>query len=735
MFITSALLGQIPDKKALQSYPLTNNLTWGGSVDWWYTLFDMNNIPISIANTERMYAGRILSGSHADSIWWFLTMDFNQGQPLSRTSTIPADWYIKNYATQLPLVFDAYAGTWYADISDSCLRVAAYGNRTWGEFQADTILTWIDSSWIDGYSSDGTWCYPFSSRGIDLSQYVDFDRSGVADIAEHGRQWIKDRIANGYNLFMNRFNSKSGGRKFIYWTVKDSMGMHTMNGAGWENAPENAPVTYDIFFDQAVEPPPDGYSSWASIVDDWTAHSPSPKLNYLAATFQTVRNLSTCPTPYDTRAKEYYKYLRWTLGMAIIKEAYYSIQLGDAATGSTDHVANLRYDEFNADLGQPTSISYHPNSYTYIRFFERGVVVLFIPSRSSGVTSAIYTPSTLLSYAECDTPYYHFYGNLDTIRNNGTKFISDTLRTESSSGSRWVLNDIGDCLILKTSPDTCIEDIIVDNASYITSAGSFAATTVNASYSSNDNVASNTSFSTGGYPRGSGNINPLWYVNLRIADTGIGSATFTPNIRRTGQWRVYEWHGHLNGVTEATNVPCRINYAGGYKDTTINQQSNAGQWNLLGTYDYTPTGNKDLLITNTGVDGYVNVDAFRWEYVIYSTVLDSSPSVTTQSATLIGRDSAFVNGLVSPNGFDTWAWFEWGTSPTLATYTSEDSTLISGASGQGSVNGKLSSLTSNTTYYFRVAASNTKGTKRGTIYNFTTLLEAQSRLRLKLLKR
>ena len=44
-----------------------------------------------------------------------------------------------------------------------------------------------------------------------------------------------------------------------------------------------------------------------------------------------------------------------------------------------------------------------------------------------------------------------------------------------------------------------------------------------------------------------------------------------------------------------------------------------------------------------------------------------TPVVVTGSATGITNVGATLNGTVNPNGLATEAWFEWGTSPTLAT--------------------------------------------------------------------
>jgi CubicO group peptidase (beta-lactamase class C family) len=61
------------------------------------------------------------------------------------------------------------------------------------------------------------------------------------------------------------------------------------------------------------------------------------------------------------------------------------------------------------------------------------------------------------------------------------------------------------------------------------------------------------------------------------------------------------------------------------------------------------------------------------------------PTVTTAAATGVTTSGAMLNGSVNPNGLTTTAWFEWGTSPTLATFTATASQAVgSGTTAQRS---------------------------------------------------
>ncbi len=96
----------------------------------------------------------------------------------------------------------------------------------------------------------------------------------------------------------------------------------------------------------------------------------------------------------------------------------------------------------------------------------------------------------------------------------------------------------------------------------------------------------------------------------------------------------------------------------------------------------------------------------------------SQPSVTTNSATNIGQNSATLNGYVNPNGTtDTSRWFEWGTSSGNLNFSTNHNNQGSSAS---SFSGTISGLSAGTTYYFRAVAQNSAGTVQGSILSFRT---------------
>lgn len=95
-----------------------------------------------------------------------------------------------------------------------------------------------------------------------------------------------------------------------------------------------------------------------------------------------------------------------------------------------------------------------------------------------------------------------------------------------------------------------------------------------------------------------------------------------------------------------------------------------------------------------------------------------TPLVTTVAASGITISGATLNGNVNPRGSSTNAYFQWGTNLTLANSTAQQP-MGAGSSGLP-VSAGLSGLSSNTKYYFRVAAVNAGGTAFGSIDSFQT---------------
>ena len=94
------------------------------------------------------------------------------------------------------------------------------------------------------------------------------------------------------------------------------------------------------------------------------------------------------------------------------------------------------------------------------------------------------------------------------------------------------------------------------------------------------------------------------------------------------------------------------------------------------------------------------------------------PFVTTQPATRILTNQATLNGMATPNGLSTAAWFEWGRNNQFDQATAP--TLLGSGLGVVAVNATLTNLIAGQVINFRLVASNAAGVVRGADRIFTT---------------
>jgi hypothetical protein len=94
------------------------------------------------------------------------------------------------------------------------------------------------------------------------------------------------------------------------------------------------------------------------------------------------------------------------------------------------------------------------------------------------------------------------------------------------------------------------------------------------------------------------------------------------------------------------------------------------------------------------------------------------PTVTTNPASSITTTGATLNAIVNPNGRQTSAWFEYGTTSSLGTVI--DNQLRGSGTDNVAISTNLTGLNVATQYFYRIVANSSAGTSNGTILNFTT---------------
>lgn len=100
-------------------------------------------------------------------------------------------------------------------------------------------------------------------------------------------------------------------------------------------------------------------------------------------------------------------------------------------------------------------------------------------------------------------------------------------------------------------------------------------------------------------------------------------------------------------------------------------------------------------------------------------VSGSAPVVATDTTTGVTSTSIDARGAVTPRGDSAKAWFEWGTSASLAGATATDKVQL-GASGYHGRSVRVTGLQPATTYYYRLLAESNAGKSTGAIVSATT---------------
>src|SRR5439155_902757 len=118
-----------------------------------------------------------------------------------------------------------------------------------------------------------------------------------------------------------------------------------------------------------------------------------------------------------------------------------------------------------------------------------------------------------------------------------------------------------------------------------------------------------------------------------------------------------------------------------------------------------------IVATNSGGTSYGNDRTF--------TTLSASgpPVVTTNPTTFIANFSATLNGSVNPGGLTTTVYFQYGTTISYGRTTANQTKT---GNTYQSVLAYISGLSGNTTYHFRLKATNSGGTRYGNDRTFTT---------------
>ena len=562
VLFTSTALAQI----ANHSYPRTAIFQWGYGAAEIYAKYDL----VITAQRSSQRARNIKEIDPTTVV--LCTRDFNTGMDLNEDLAEEFYLHTSKGSTKAHRIPIYGSNRWsMTDFTDFCPRInfMGYNNIRYNEFAPAYLVGLVDLSVYDGVATAGIWTQP----PTDWTD-IDLDRNGVNDYNEHGLDWIRNEWFKGTVKLVKNTRNLLGNDKVFIVNGSTPAGVESLYngyifeyGSPFTNDWYTGEMHYNSLMARLREPQflvIDGNNNWGGVKQD-----------------VNVRN-------------DFYL-MRFVLGTALLGNGYMGHQ-----PQYWDHYMLSYYDEMDLDLGMPTSNPHtrkcDGNKCVYVRFFEKGVLILNASGQPQTITDSD------IRFAAYDGPYYFFQGGQDPEHNDGHRFQTELLRGDISS---WSKRYYGDALILLKEPEVVIADILVDHHENETSPGTDPAV-----FSGIWNKEAGVGSWTTGYRD--------WLVNghsYSYPGNGNNTAIFQPEIGFSGNYELYEWHGNTStGNQVASNAPFTVNLEGNdLIKNTIDQTQNQGQWNRLGKFYFEKNANLKITL-NDQANGIVLADAFKLVY-------------------------------------------------------------------------------------------------------------------------
>lgn len=233
----------------------------------------------------------------------------------------------------------------------------------------------------------------------------------------------------------------------------------------------------------------------------------------------------------------------------------------------------------------------------------------------------------------------------------------------------------------------------------------------------------------GSYGSGNGQFSGLGGIttdlsgNVYVADLHNGRVQKfamipTPRATTNSATNVTFKAARMNGVVNPLGFGTTYYFEWGpttaYGNTTSTQSAGSGTSGVAVSADL--TGLSRGTIYHCRLVASNSLGATYGSDMVFTT-LPVPPTVTTGLATNVTPFLATLNGTVNPNGLSTTYYFEWG--PTIS-YGNNSATQSAGnVWSDVAASDKLMGLTLNTTYHYRLVATNSEGTTYGTDGTFT----------------
>ena len=180
--------------------------------------------------------------------------------------------------------------------------------------------------------------------------------------------------------------------------------------------------------------------------------------------------------------------------------------------------------------------------------------------------------------------------------------------------------------------------------------------------------------------------------------TGASYAQFTPNIVMPGNYAVYQWHPTRADASAST--PHIITWNGGSTTVYANQQTNAGNWSLLGRFNFAAGSSGNIRVTD-GIpesSGVAIADAIKLVFVPPTTAPTAPGTLSATAADVSQIDLAWTDTATNTMGY------------VIARSTASGGPYTPiGATGFSTIHFSDRGLSPGTTYFYQVQATNFAG--------------------------
>jgi hypothetical protein len=361
----------------------------------------------------------------------------------------------------------------------------------------------------------------------------------------------------------------------------------------------------------------------------------------------------------------------------------------------------------------------NPNGASTTAYFEYGLTTSYGSTTTQGNFGT--SPQNISYGISSLTPNTTYHFRIVAYNSGGTTYGSDLTFTTTGQPAPTATTQAA-TLITTTSAQ--LNSYVDPNGASTTIYFQYGLT---ASYGSTT-ISGGIGTSAGNYGTTASGLTPNTLYHFRIVASNTGGTTYGSDLTFTTS---------TQGPTAQTLAATAVTTTSAQLNGSINPNGYATtayfEYGLTASYgSTTPSGNFGTAVQNIGYaqTGLSPNSTYHYRIVAsnsqgtsrgtdttFTTAGSGAPSAQTLAAAAVTTTSAQLNGSINPSGYATTAYFEYGLT------TGYGSITPSGNFGTAAQNIGFvqTGLSPNTTYHYRIVASNSQGTTRGLDASFATL--------------